>query len=166
VLIRPDSGGDTHDFLTWLSRPGRCLHYSVGMTITEEMHQAILQLPDRIWEPAYGAGGQVWPGARLAEITGLLDLSSWPSGIRVIVRKERPTPARSCGSLTSMGTGSPASRPTPGSGSSLTWNCATGAGRGVRTGSAAPKTPACAVCRYTALTRTSSGASWWKWPAS
>ena len=30
VLIRTDSGGGTHDFLTWLSRPGRRLHYSVG----------------------------------------------------------------------------------------------------------------------------------------
>jgi hypothetical protein len=27
------------------------------------MHQAILALPDRVWEPAYDAGGQVRPGA-------------------------------------------------------------------------------------------------------
>ena len=51
VLIRTDSGGGTHDFLTWVTGPGRRLHYSVGMTITEEMHQAILTLPDRVWEP-------------------------------------------------------------------------------------------------------------------
>ncbi len=63
VLFRTDSGGGTHDFLTWLSRPGRRLHYSVGMTITEEMHQAILTIPDRVWEPAYDAGGQVRAGA-------------------------------------------------------------------------------------------------------
>jgi Transposase DDE domain group 1 len=31
-------------------------------------------------------------GARVADITGLLDLSSWPAGMRVIVRKERPHP--------------------------------------------------------------------------
>ena len=29
---------------------------------------------------------------RVADITGLLDLSSWPAGMRVIVRKERPHP--------------------------------------------------------------------------
>jgi hypothetical protein len=29
VLIRTDSGGGTHDFLTWLTRPGRRLAYSV-----------------------------------------------------------------------------------------------------------------------------------------
>ena len=92
VLIRTDSGGGTHDFLTWLTSPGRRLHYSVGMTITEDMHQAILTLPDRVWEPAYDAGGQVRPGAWVAELTGLLDLASWPAGMRVIVRKERPHP--------------------------------------------------------------------------
>jgi hypothetical protein len=92
VLIRTDSGGGTHDFLAWLTRPSRRLHYSVGMTITEDMHQAILTLPGRVWEAAYDAGGEVRPGAWVAELTGLLDLSSWPEGMRVIVRKERPHP--------------------------------------------------------------------------
>jgi hypothetical protein len=92
VLIRTDSGGGTHEFLAWLASPGRRLHYSIGMTITGEMQQAILQLPDRIWEPAYDAGGQARPGAWVAELTGLLDLAGWPEGMRVIVRKERPHP--------------------------------------------------------------------------
>jgi hypothetical protein len=92
VLIRTDSGGGTHDFLAWLASPGRRLHYSVGMTITQEMAQAILTLPHRIWEPAYDAGGQVRPGAWVAEPTCLLDLTGWPEGMRVIVRKERPHP--------------------------------------------------------------------------
>jgi hypothetical protein len=92
VLIRTDSGGGTHEFLAWLAGPGRRLRYSVGMTITEDMHQAILQVPDRVWAPAYDAGGQVRPGAWVAELTGLLDLSSWPQGMRVIARKERPHP--------------------------------------------------------------------------
>ena len=63
VLIRADSGGGTHEFLTWLAAPSRCLHYSVGMTITGDMQEAILALPERIWEPAYDADGQVRPGA-------------------------------------------------------------------------------------------------------
>jgi hypothetical protein len=92
VLIRTDSGGGTHDFLTWLASPSRRLHYSVGMTITEEMQDAILALPERVWEPAYDAGGQARPGAWVAELTGLLDLAGWPAGMRVIVRKERPHP--------------------------------------------------------------------------
>ena len=166
VLIRTDSGGGTHDFLASLASPGRRLHYSVGMTITEDMHQTILNIPDRIWETAYDADRRVRPGAWVAEITGLLDLSSWPAGMRVIVRKERPHPARSCGSPTLMGTVSPASLPTPRPVSSLTWNCVTGAGHDVRTGSAPPRTPGCVTCPCTASPRTRSGASWWPWPAS
>jgi hypothetical protein len=92
VLIRTDSGGGTHDFLAWLTKPGRRLAYSVGFTITDDVQEAILNLPDRIWEPAYDADGQVRPGAWVAEITGMLDLATWPKGMRVIVRKERPHP--------------------------------------------------------------------------
>jgi hypothetical protein len=90
VLIRTDSGGGTHDFLDWLAE--HRLHYSVGMAITEDMAEAILTIPDRVWEPAYDPGGQVRPGAWVAELTGLLNLSAWPEGMRVIVRKERPHP--------------------------------------------------------------------------
>jgi len=92
VLIRTDSGGGTHEFLTWLASPSRRLHYSIGMAITEEMQEAILALPERIWEPAYDGDGQARPGAWVAELTGLLDLSGWPAGMRVIVRRERPHP--------------------------------------------------------------------------
>jgi hypothetical protein len=92
VLVRTDSGGGTHDFVTWLASPGRRLHYSVGMTITEDIQEAILALPERVWEPAYDAGRQVRPGAWVAELTGLLDLTGWPARMRVIVRRERPHP--------------------------------------------------------------------------
>jgi hypothetical protein len=36
TLIRTDSAGGTHEFLAWLTRRGRWLSYSVGMTITAE----------------------------------------------------------------------------------------------------------------------------------
>ncbi len=80
VLVRTDSGGGTHEFLAWLASPSRRLHYSAGMTITEEMQDAILTLPGRVWEPAYDAGGEVRPGAWVAELTGLLHLAGWPGG--------------------------------------------------------------------------------------
>jgi hypothetical protein len=86
--------------------------------------------------------------------------------MRVIVRKERPHPAPSCGSPTSAGTASPASPPTPEPGSSQTWNYATAAAPAARTASGAPKTPACVTSRCTALTRTRSGANRWPWPAN
>jgi Transposase DDE domain group 1 len=92
VLVRADSGGGTHEFLTWLTRPGRRLQYSVGFTITDDVQQAVAAVPARAWTPAYDADGQVRDGAWVAELTGLLDLSSWPKGMRVIARKERPHP--------------------------------------------------------------------------
>jgi DDE family transposase len=92
VLIRADSGGGTHDFLDWLTRPGRRLQYSVGMTITDDMHDAILNIPARAWTPAYDSDRQVRDGAWVAELTGMVNLAAWPNGIRVIVRKERPHP--------------------------------------------------------------------------
>jgi hypothetical protein len=92
VLVRTDSAGGTHGFLRWLAAPSRRLHYSVGMTITEDRQEAILKVPASSWTPAYDGDGQVRDGAWLADITGMLDLSSWPAGMRVIVRKERPHP--------------------------------------------------------------------------
>lgn len=60
--IRADSAGGTHAFVQWLHR--RRLGCSVGFTLPDDT----------------------------AELTGLMDLSGWPPGIRVIARKERPHP--------------------------------------------------------------------------
>ncbi|MGW6356611.1 IS1380 family transposase [Streptomyces sp. NPDC055092] len=92
TLIRTDSAGGTHAFLDWLSKPGRWLSYSVGMTITEAIHQAVYKIPKKAWTPAYDAGGTERPGAWVAEITDIPDLTTWPKGMRLIVRKERPHP--------------------------------------------------------------------------
>jgi hypothetical protein len=92
VLVRADSGGGTHEFLTRLTAKSRRLHYSVGMTITEGIQDAIGQVPADTWTPAYDGDGEVRDGARVADITGLLDADGWPAGMRVIVRKERPHP--------------------------------------------------------------------------
>jgi Transposase DDE domain group 1 len=92
VLIRADSGGGTHEFLTWLTARPRRLHYSIGMTITEDTQTAILQVPEAAWTPAYDSDSEVRDGAWVADITGMLDMSSWPAGMRMIVCKERPHP--------------------------------------------------------------------------
>jgi Transposase DDE domain group 1 len=90
VLVRTDSGGGTHEFLNYCHQ--RRLQYSIGITITEAMDTAIDLLPKTVWTPAYNTDGQPRDGAWVAEITGLLDLNTWPPGMRVIVRKERPHP--------------------------------------------------------------------------
>ena len=92
MLVRADSGGGTHQFLKWLTARSRRLHYSVGITITDAIAEAIGKVPADAWTPAYDGDGQVLKGAWVADITGLLDLSGWPAGMPVIVRKERPHP--------------------------------------------------------------------------
>lgn len=91
TLIRTDSGGGTHEFLDWLSARGRWLSYSVGMTITEQIHQAVLQVPASAWTPAVEPGGEIRDGAWIAELDGDC-LKGWPKGMRLVVRKERPHP--------------------------------------------------------------------------
>jgi hypothetical protein len=90
VLIRTDAAGGTHEFLHHLT--GRRLSYSNGFTLTEAMAAAIDAVPTSAWTPAYDADDGVRDGAWVAEATGVLDLSGWPAGMRVIVRKERPHP--------------------------------------------------------------------------
>jgi hypothetical protein len=92
ALVRADSAGGTHEFLAWLTSKSRRLHYSVGMTITGAIQDAIGKIPASAWTPAYDGDGQVRGGAWVADITGLLELEGWPHGMRVIVRKERPHP--------------------------------------------------------------------------
>ncbi|MGV9281818.1 IS1380 family transposase, partial [Streptomyces sp. NPDC003730] len=91
TLIRTDSAGGTHDFVAWLARRGRWLSYSVGMVITEQVHQHVLKVPASAWTPAVEADGEVRDGAWVAELTGDV-LDGWPKGMRLIVRKERPHP--------------------------------------------------------------------------
>ncbi|WP_089106422.1 IS1380 family transposase [Streptomyces hyaluromycini] len=91
TLIRTDSAGGTHEFLNWLTARGRWLSYSVGMTITDAVHHAVLQVPASAWTPAVEPDGQVRDGAWVAELAGDV-LKGWPTGMRLIVRKERPHP--------------------------------------------------------------------------
>ncbi|MFC8658716.1 IS1380 family transposase [Streptomyces parvus] len=91
TLIRTDSGGGTHEFTAWLAQRGRWLSYSVGMTITEQIHQAVLNVPAPAWMAAVEPGGEIRDGAWVAKITGDC-LKGWPKGMRLIVRKERPHP--------------------------------------------------------------------------
>ncbi len=67
VLVRADSGGGTHEFLQWLTAKSRRLHYSIGMTITEDMQEAVLNVPASAWTPAYDGNGKVREGAWVAD---------------------------------------------------------------------------------------------------
>jgi hypothetical protein len=93
VLVRVDGAGGTHELLAWLTR--RRLSYSIGFSLPGDLasiQAKLATIPDDLWEPAYDADGQPRDGAFVAEVTDLFDLSGWPPGMRLIVRKERPHP--------------------------------------------------------------------------
>jgi hypothetical protein len=127
-LVRTDAAGATHEFAAHLHQQG--VQFSVGASFAHlDVHSALAQLPAAAWTPAYQArkpraaehGVQIEPrdGAWVAEATGLLDLTAWPPGTRLILRKERPHPGaqlritdadglRVTGFLTNTGHGGPA----------------------------------------------------------
>jgi hypothetical protein len=92
VVIRADGAGASHGLVDWLTDQnqirGRRVDYSVEFAVTDKVRQAIIMVPHKVWTPALDADGGVRAGGDVAEITGLLDLSGWPAGMRVIVRRE------------------------------------------------------------------------------
>jgi hypothetical protein len=90
ILVRCDSAGATHELLGFC-RDG-ALRFSVGFDLTEAVRRAILALPKTAWTAALDQDGTPRENGQVAEITDYLDLSGWPQGSRVIVRRERPHP--------------------------------------------------------------------------
>jgi hypothetical protein len=90
VLIRVDGAGCTHELLDWIV--GQRMSYSVGFTLPSDFAAQLTKIPAAVWTPAYNSDGEIREGAWVAEITGLLNLGSWPAGMRVIAGKERPHP--------------------------------------------------------------------------
>lgn len=66
--------------------------YSVGFTLPANIDDLLRQIPDTAWSPALDPDGHVRDGAWVTELTGLLTLTGWPPGMRVIIRAERPHP--------------------------------------------------------------------------
>jgi hypothetical protein len=91
VLVRTDSAGGTKEFTHHLTAAG--LAYSVGFAgFLPSLRAAIDTVEQAAWVPAVNPDGALREGAWVTEITHLLDLSTWPAGMRVIARKERPHP--------------------------------------------------------------------------
>jgi hypothetical protein len=90
LVARADAAGATHGFAT--ACRARHVGYSLGFPIGEAVRDAITTVPEAAWSPAVEPDGNIRDGAWVAEVTGLVDLSTWPAGSRLIVRKERPHP--------------------------------------------------------------------------
>jgi hypothetical protein len=90
IVVRTDSAAATHE-LTDELRVAK-INFLMGLDLTAGVREAILGLPEQTWRPAVRQDGGTREGAWVAELTDHLDLSAWPEGARVIVRRERPHP--------------------------------------------------------------------------
>jgi hypothetical protein len=90
IVVRTDSAAATHE-LTDELRVAK-INFLMGLDLTAGVREAILGLPEQAWRPAVRQDGGTREGAWVAELTDHLDLSAWPEGARVIVRRERPHP--------------------------------------------------------------------------
>jgi hypothetical protein len=87
VQVRTDSAGCT-DFV-W-----RCRERNVGFAVIARKHDQVAAAISRAisdearWRRALTQAGDERPGAEVAELTDLVDLSDWPDGTRLIVRRE------------------------------------------------------------------------------
>jgi hypothetical protein len=90
VLVRCDSGGQTHAFTAFCAQAG--LEFAVTLNHYPALAEAIAAVADRAWTPAVDDDGAPRENGHVVEVTDALDLSVWPEGSRVIVRRERPHP--------------------------------------------------------------------------
>ena len=91
VIARTDSAGLTHEFTDGCR--ARSVRFTVGHDLTAPVRTACFSVPNRWWVQAITADGvDEREGAEVAEITDLVDLSRWPVGTRMIVRREDPHP--------------------------------------------------------------------------
>ncbi|MEW6477804.1 MAG: IS1380 family transposase [Actinomycetota bacterium] len=90
VLVRADSAGATHGFVDALV--ARNIGFSIGFDVDGRVRDALMLVQEEDWEPAVEADGRLRRGAWVTELTGLVDLGTWPPGVRLICRRERPHP--------------------------------------------------------------------------
>ena len=90
ILVRADSAGATHETAEHCHEGN--LRFSFGYELTETVRAAILETPDEDWIAALDQDGSVRENGEVVELTERLDLSTWPKGSRLIVRRERPHP--------------------------------------------------------------------------
>jgi hypothetical protein len=91
VIARSDTGGLSHGLVDACRE--RNVRFVTGHRLTAPIAATIIDLPRREWMAAITAdGGEDRDGAQVAELTGLVDLEGWPTGTRMLVRREDPHP--------------------------------------------------------------------------
>jgi hypothetical protein len=94
ILVRVDGAGATHELLEHLealNTARRTVRYTVGWKMTDTDEQAIALIPETAWEDSLRQDGDIQDGYHVAELTGLNRREGWPEGMRLIVRRVRPS---------------------------------------------------------------------------
>lgn len=158
VLARSDSAGATHTFATACRKAG--VGFSFGFPVDWRVKDLVDLIPPECWHPAIETDG-IREGAWVAEVTSNVDLTAWPAGSRLILRKERPHPGAQLTftdvdgmRITAFLTDTP---PGWSPGSSPDWSYGTGSTPAWRTGSAKRRPPDCETCPAGRSTRTRPG---------
>ncbi|MGH9293739.1 MAG: transposase, partial [Acidimicrobiales bacterium] len=88
VICRTDSAGTTAAFLSALR--ARNVGFFTSAITNTQIQAAILDAIgiEGAWVPAVTQDGEERPGTAVCELTSLVELSSFPSGTRLIVRRE------------------------------------------------------------------------------
>jgi DDE family transposase len=88
VEVRADSAGGSPRLASEFR--ARNVGFSVVARTNPQVQAAISRAADdhRRWAPSATQSGGVRDGAAVAELTDLIDLSAWPEGTRLIVRRE------------------------------------------------------------------------------
>jgi len=94
ILIRIDGAGASHGLIEHLlsrSTRRRQAAFTSGFTNTGTEEQAIAALPADAWGPAFEQDGRIDPVAQVAELTGLWRRTGWPTELRYLVRRVKPS---------------------------------------------------------------------------
>lgn len=89
VVVRSDSAGATRAFAAACRERG--VGFSFGFPVDFRIKNLVDGIPEQCWHPAIEDDG-IRDGAWVTEVTPNIDLSAWPEGSRLILRKERPHP--------------------------------------------------------------------------
>ena len=162
--MRADTAGCSQAFLAHirsLRQDGIDTYFSVGVPVTEPVRDAITAATG--WIPALQADGDLRDGAEIAEITHLVAatvLAAFPTGTRLIARRERPHPGAQLDlfdTVEGMRHQVIATDTRSVAGRSSTSRSATAATPGSKTASAAARTPASAGSRRASSRSTPPG---------
>lgn len=94
ILVRIDGAGATHDLLEHLeglNTTRRTVRYTVGWKMTDADEDAIALLAEQDWQVSLHQDATPQAEYGIAELTGLNTRTGWPGGLRLLVRRTRPS---------------------------------------------------------------------------